>query len=104
MKFKLTEKTYKKEKYEANPFIWKGHKLKPVVRMWYHTKLKYWDVSYDFRYGKGFVWTVTIKSEGMLNRKKAREFAKKYMRDASPLDIGKLSEFNKESILGHYKY
>ena len=97
--FKLIEKTYKNERYEATPFHWKGHKLKPIVRMWYHTKLRYWDVSYDFRYGKGFTWTVTIKSEGMLNRKEARSYATTYMRDAKRDDVERLSTFNKNSIL-----
>lgn len=97
--FKLVEKTYKNEKYEATPFWWKGCKLKPIVRMWYHTKLKYWDVSYDFRYGKGFLWTVTIKSKGMLNRKEARDYATYYMNEAKHDDVERLSDFYKNSIL-----
>ena len=97
--FELVEKTYKDEKYEATPFQWKGRKLKPIVRMWYHTKLKYWDVSYDFRYGKGFLWTVTIKSKGMLNRKEARDYATYYMNEANRDDVEELSTFNKNSIL-----
>lgn len=99
MKFKLIEKTYKEEKYEANPLRWKGRKIKPIVRMWYHTRLLYWDVSYNFRYGKGFFWSATIRSKGMLNRREARRFARKYMKEASYTDINKLSEFNKKSIL-----
>ena len=99
MKFKLIEKTYKEEKYEATPFRWKGRKIKPIVRMWYHTKLLYWDISYDFRYGKGFLWIATIKSKGMLNRRKARRFAREYMKEASYTDISKLSDFNRKSIL-----
>lgn len=97
--FKLVEKTYKNENYEAIPFQWKGCKLKPIVRMWYHTKLKYWDVSYDFRYGKNFLWTVTIKSKCMLNRKEARGYAAKYMKDANRDDVEGLSDFYKNSIL-----
>jgi len=97
--FKLVERTYKKEKYEAAPFQWKGKILKPIVRMWYHTKLRYWDVSYDFRYGKNFLWNVTIKSNGMLNRREARDFAKKYMDNASRSDVESLSDFHKKSVL-----
>ena len=98
MKFELTEKTYKNEKYEATPFFWKGRKIKPIVRMWYHTKLRYWDVSYDFRYGKNFLWSVTIKSEGMLNRKEARNYATRYMRDANRDDVEGLSTFYRNLI------
>ena len=100
MKFKLTEKTYKNEKYEATPFQWRGKKIKPIVRMWYHTRLKWWDVSYDFRYGKGFLWSTTIKSKGMIDkRKEARKFANEYMKKASKDDINKLSDFYRSSIL-----
>lgn len=99
MKFKLTEKTYKEEKYEANPLRWKGKKIKPIVRMWYHTRLMYWDVAYNFHYGRSFVWIVTVRSKGKLNRREARRFARKYMKEASYTDIKKLSDFNKKSIL-----
>lgn len=99
MKFKLTEKTYRKEKYESSSFQWKNKRIKFIVRMWYHTKLKYWDVAYELRYGKDFLWAIAIKSKGMLNKREAREFTKEYMREANYNDVEKLSSFYKKSII-----
>lgn len=103
MEFKLVKKDYQREIYEA-PFTWKHDiPLKAQVKMQYHTFLKYWDVGYRFLYGSHFGYsTPYIKGKdnitGKNARKTAREHAKKYMKEASPVDVNKLPEFYRCSI------
>jgi len=100
--FKLVEKTYKDETYESEPFLRDGRKIKARVDMHYHTTRHYWHVNYEWLYGERFGWTSgIIKGETYLDRKKARAFAMKYIKDAKKSDIELLedSEFRKKCIL-----
>lgn len=97
MNFKLIKKDYKDEDYEAS-FTWNDIPLKAIVRMHYHTFLHWWGASYYIQYGRNNV-TPVIKGEQYLDRKKARELAKQYMKEASPKDVDKLDKFYQGGIL-----
>ena len=50
------------------------------------------------QYGRNNV-TPVIKGEQYLDRKRARELAKQYMKEASPNDVNKLDKFYQGNIL-----
>ena len=97
MQFELIEKTYKSEKYVSH--IRNG--VYAVIQMYYHTHLKYWDVTYQFEYNKRYI-TPYIKGYEAINikngRKVTRAKALNMMEDATPTDYTLLPKFHEDII------
>lgn len=94
MKFILESKTATTEIYRADI----GQGLSAVVKMNYHTTLKYWDVIYTIRYPP-YYQTEHLFGKEANNRKEARKLAQQAMNNAKPDDWkNKLSPFYQNLI------
>jgi len=90
MKFNLEHKDYKTEKYVANL----GQGLSAIVTMFYHTHLKYWDISYYIGYNLHYRSELIFGKSYINSRKEARKIAQEIMNHARPDDWKtKLNEF-----------
>jgi len=99
-RFMLKEDTNKIERYEALPEEFDDCKVIPVVDMFYHSKYKFWDVSYRFLYGQNYgISTQSIKTRGGIeNRREARRLAMSFIDRASREDFERLNESQKQEI------
>jgi len=95
MNFKLIQKDYKTERYESDL----GQGLSAVVKMQYHTHLKYWDVFYKITYPPYYQTDHIFGQAYIDSRKEARKIAQQVMDNARPDDWKtKLSEFFQKNI------
>lgn len=95
MKFNLTQKDYKTERYEADI----GQGISAVVVMYYHTHLKFWTVMYKITYQPHFQTDHIVGKDYIESRKEARKLSQQIMDSARPDDWKtKLSEFYQKLI------
>ena len=101
IKFNLVKKDYANEDYESEDILFSDVKIKFAVSMSYHTFLKYWTISYYWKYNKNYN-TPAIRIINKDKRKDARGVANLYMEIASLYDINLLnnSEFYENEIKG----
>lgn len=84
-----------------------GYKVLATIRMYYHTFLRYWHTIYEISYSKieygkkrWYLADPPIKCKTrMKSRRKAREFAISWMREAIASDVDLLGKFYKKQIL-----
>lgn len=95
MKFNLETKTYKDEIYRADL----GQGISAVVKMVYHTHLKFWTVIYKIAYPPYYQTEQLFGKDYIYSRKEARSIAQQVMDSAKPDDWKtKLSPFYQNLI------
>lgn len=93
--FKLIHKDYKTETYSAK--FRTASEI--IVRMWYHTHLKYWSVGVMFGYPPYNRTPWVIGKDYIQSRKEARKLAQEYMSIDPNNLFNKLDDFQKNLML-----